>query len=656
MQRPDTLHLTRVLAEAQYLRFGFKDLFALFLAMISVALITLLPDDLSFAGKMTLGTFALAGIGWTLTNLNKTFVAMFAASGLMFSATISTENFFTSLGNSIVWLMMGVFVIASALNKVGITTRFVVRVVRLARSVSMLFYLLTAVLLLIALFIPSSTVRAALMLPIYQALVIALNDERITRALALMIPINILLTAVASLVGAGAHLVITDALGQLTGRLLSLGVWVLMGAPFAALSAFGSTWLIMRLFLDPEQRRRPLDQGNFTVLPHPGPLGRKEWFVLGVITVMCLFWATEQLHGIPATLIMLLGAMVLLTPPMGVLTPQEAAKSVAWGLILFVAATLALSAALVETGAGQWLVHLLPLGSEVLSNGSKLLPIGVQITILGCVAAAALSAHLFIASRVVRGAILAPLTVLLGYNLGLDPMTMAFVTAAGIGYCLNLSGNANPLRQFQKRTTNERPSFAAADLARLNNLLAPAHFGLILAFGLVYWPLFGVGHVVTPVQADERIQIAPIKTGKPGLLEGGVFAAETPALAAGFRNVGGDIALAPACVVPEPSATAQMYTLTIVTGNGNVTPDPVSDSYQAGQGVYLTAKPEPGFQFVGWDVNGVNQGNANPFLIRMDDNTNVEARFAPLPPTATPVPPTATPVPPTATPVPPTAT
>jgi di/tricarboxylate transporter len=658
MQRPETLRLIRVLAEAQYLRFSFKDMFALVLATLSVALIALLPNDLSLASKMALGTFALTGIGWTLTHLNKTFVALFAASGLMLSATINTENFFTSLGNSIVWLMMGVFIIASALNKVGITTRIIVRVVCLARSVGMLFYLLTAALLLIALFVPSSTVRAALIFPIYQVLAIALNDEKITRALALMLPINIMLTAVASLVGAGAHLVITDALGQLTGSSLSLGVWVLMGAPFAALSAFGNTWLILRLFLNTEQRRRPLDRGNFAMLAHPGPFSRKEWFVLGIIAMLILLWATEWLHGVPATLIMLLGAMILLTPPMGVLTPQEAAKSVAWELILFVAATLAISAALVETGTGQWLVHLLPLGGGLLPSSGMLLPLGVQIAILGGITAIALSAHLYIESRVVRGAILAPLTVLLAYNLGLDPLTAAFVTAAGIGYCLNMAGNANPLRQFQKRMPDGRSPFAVADLARLNNLLAPAHFGLILAFGILYWPLFGVGHVITPVQAAERLQIAPIKTGKPGLLEGGVFTPDTNTPVLGIRNIGGASAPAPVFAYSEPSATAQMYTLTITAINGVVISDPASDSYPTGQEVYLQATPQPGYRFVGWEMNGIAQGNVNPVLIRIDTNTNIVAHFAPLSPTAIPVPPSTTPVPPappTAPPAPPTA-
>jgi di/tricarboxylate transporter len=106
-------------------------------------------------------------------------------------------------------LLLGAFVLAHALQATGLTVRLFVRVARAARSVTMLFYLLTAALLFTALLIPSITVRAALLLPIYQGIATALRDEKLTRALALMFPVNIMLTAVTSLLGTSAYLLIT---------------------------------------------------------------------------------------------------------------------------------------------------------------------------------------------------------------------------------------------------------------------------------------------------------------------------------------------------------------------------------------------------------------------------------------------------------------
>jgi solute carrier family 13 (sodium-dependent dicarboxylate transporter), member 2/3/5 len=140
-----------------------KTIVAIVLAVVSVGVIAALPDALGTAGKIALGTFALTVVGWTLTKLNDTFVALFAAAGLVLSATITTENFFASLGNSVVWLMIGAFIVAAALNKSGASARLTALAARRAGTVEQLFYLLTAVLLFTALLIPSTSARAALM-------------------------------------------------------------------------------------------------------------------------------------------------------------------------------------------------------------------------------------------------------------------------------------------------------------------------------------------------------------------------------------------------------------------------------------------------------------------------------------------------------------
>ncbi|MCG8351446.1 MAG: anion permease, partial [Chloroflexales bacterium] len=644
-----------------YLRLSRGDALALVLGVPCIVAIALLPDTLTPTFKITLGIMALTLLGWTLTRLNTTFVALLAAAALLFSTSIDAPAFAASLVNSHVWLLLGAFVFAHALQSTGLAARLFIRVVRAARSVAMLFYLLTAALLLTALLIPSITVRAALLLPIYQSVIAALRDAKLTRALALMLPINIMLTAVASLLGASAHLVITDALGQLTGEALLFGTWMLLGLPFAALSAFGATWLIMQLFLDPEQRRQPFQAQNFANLPHPGPLTWQEWVVLAITLVLFLLWATEELHGIPSTLVMGFGVLALLLPHLGVLTLRDAVRSIPWGLILFVISVLALSTALVETGVGAWLVALLPTGS--------LLQLNAQVAVLAGIITLALAAHFCIETRLVRGAVLAPLTILLAYNLGGDEVTMVLVTAASIGYGFTLVEGKGPLRQFLQHDS-AAPPFTVNDLTQLNNWLAPLQFGLILIFGLLYWPLFGPGHASTEIQAAARLQAAPIITGKPGLLSNGAFTihhhtGQEASSQSYVVLVPSFIApIAPTIISSAPAAAMPSYTLSITTSNGLVIVDPPGLLYPSGQTVTLVASPDPGYGFGDWLVNELSGGSANPLQIRIDGDTRVVARFIALDtsvsssatavlPTQPPVFPSATIAPrqPTATPV-----
>ncbi|MCG8353042.1 MAG: anion permease [Chloroflexales bacterium] len=625
MQRPTLFGSTFVLAAVPHLRLRTKDLLALALAVLSLGVLAYLPGDLSLSIRITLGVFVLAMLGWTFSSFNTTLVALFAASGLLLSATISTENFFVSLSKSSVWLLFSACIVASALHQTGLINRLIIDVVRAARSVQMICFTLTTVLLLAALVIPSSTVRAALILPIYHALTTTLRDSKLTRVLAMLLPINIMLTAMASLVGASAHLVISDALGQLTGQFLSFRAWMLLGVPFAILAAFGSTTLILYLFLTPEERRRPLDQGNFATLPQLGPLSRSEWTVLGVLGLMGALGATAGWHGLSAALVLLLGALLLLMPCLGVLSLHDAVKNMAWELILFVATTLALVNALVETGTGQWLASLLPLGNTPL-------PFTTHLALLGGVTAAALAAHLAIPSRTARAAMLAPLAILLAYGLGLDPVLLALVTAAGIGYQLTLTGDDNPLVLFQQPSSGDAALFGAADLSRLNTLLAPLQFGLILVFGALYWPFFSSSATVSAGPTAQPI--APLKTGQLGLLTEGRFGAEPPKMTTEFHHVGQVSVDTTACAYLAPAAT---YALTISASNGTIVTDPARERYPAGQGVYLTATPQADYRLNGWIVNGVEYGATNPLLLRIDQETQVEVRFAPVIPPEPPM-------------------
>ena len=479
-----------------------RTLLAIALAALVASALYWLPADLSIGARLALATFAICIVAWTLTPLNDTFVALLAAIGLVLSQVIGAQGFFASIGNSVVWLMIGAFIVARALNQSGLSARITAAVTRRAQTVGQLFYLLTAVLLLTAIVIPSTSGRAALLVPIYQALTTSLASRQVTRALAIALPVNILLTAVGSLVGAGAHFVINDTLRQMNLGAFSFVEWLLMGLPFAIVSAFGSTWVILHLFLSREERRLRLDHLLPGQLTPAGAWSRQERFAALVTLALISLWATEAWHGIDNALIAVLGALALTLPGLGALTFKEAAKGVEWEMILFVAASLALSEALIVTGAGAWLVDTAMLTSGINAAAP-------QVAILIGVAVVTLTSHLYITSRSARGAIIAPLVVLLALSLDIAPHVLAFVTAAGIGFCITLAVSAKPLTMFQQMG-GEQPTFHAGDLARLSGILGPLHVALIVVFALFYWqPLANVLHPLDPVRTTPATTTLP---------------------------------------------------------------------------------------------------------------------------------------------------
>jgi anion transporter len=528
----------------QPMKLKLKEITAFVLGIAAILAMTFLPLDLSATGRITLCVWLLALIAWTLTSLSDTFVAMVAAILLVATTTVTSENFFASLGHSVIWLMAGGYILAGRFKAAGLAMHAFGVVTRPAHTVAQLFYLITAALLVSTLFIPSISVRSALMAPIYVVFASMFQDRAINRALAIMLPINLVLTAVASLIGDGAHLVINDALGQLIGEPLSFLEWMLMGMPFAAISSFASTWVILHLFLTPEQRRRPL----IAILPEDtarrGRLTFNESYMLGVVLILLALWLTELFHGINSALVALLGAIAVVFPKPGILTVKEAAREVSWDSILFAAAALTLASGLVESGAGRWIVDLFLPHEQTFSTWAQLL-------IIVSIGAVTLGSHLFIISRSARAALIVPATVLLAYSLNLAPQTVAFITATGVGYAITLIVSARPLNTFRNLadSTGQQP-FEPPDLLRLSAILAPLHLVLIIVFATFYWPLFSDQQVETLADMQQRIEAAPISTGQLGLLDGSLFfsSAQLDAMDLEHR------ATLCECVTPTPAA------------------------------------------------------------------------------------------------------
>ena len=262
-------------------------------------------------------------------------------------------------------------------------------------------------------------------------------------------------------------------------------------------------------------------------------------------------WATEAWHGIDSALVAILGALAVTIPTFGALKFKEAAKGIEWEMILFVAASLALSEALVLSGAGRWLVDTLMVRSGLSTSES-------QLAILTGVVVITLTAHLYITSRSARGAVIAPLVILLALALEIDPRLLAWVTAAGVGYCITLVVSAKPLTMFQQMGGGP-PAFAASDLVRLSSVLAPLHVVLILFFAFFYWPLLLPPLPVAANTDGDVHASAPVMRQTPGLLGNRSLTPNALLAEAGIARVGNTFTLKPivatcTCDGQEPTA------------------------------------------------------------------------------------------------------
>lgn len=438
----------------------------------------LLPSSLPSQARLSLFAFALAVILWSTTSLNAAYIALAAVVLLVMTGGASQEQLFDALASDVVWLMIGAFVLGGAVQQTGLAARLTQLVVARARTVGSVFWLLTTMLIPLSFFIPSTSGRAAVVIPVFRSIANAAGDRRITRALALLMPTIILVATITTLIGAGSHLVANDLLQQIAGKQISFAQWALYGLPFGVVASYISCWAIVRLFLDKGRLNRELQvpqQKN-------KPLSRAEWNTLLIVVVMVTLWLTESWHGFEIATVTVVGALLLTSPGIGVLRWKDGLKAVSWNLIIFVGAALVLGQALIESGAAKWIIDQM-FGVTGIAGAQSRPVILLVLTFIS------LTSHIYMTSHTARAAALVPALLYLGSSLQLNPVAVLFISTVGMDYCLTFPVSSKALLMFQEL---DGETYKPSDLLRLSSVLLLVHLGLIILFYYSYWRWVGL--------------------------------------------------------------------------------------------------------------------------------------------------------------------
>ncbi|MEU3895708.1 SLC13 family permease [Streptomyces sp. NPDC045251] len=433
--------------------------------------------------RLTLAVFALATCAWIGTPIDDTYIALGAGLALTATGVISSDTLFGTLGDDTVWLLICAFVLAAAVARTGLAGRAAAFLVGGARSVRQLTHLTTAALVVTAFAVPATSGRAALALPVFLALAKALADRRrLVVMLALLFPTVILLSAVATLIGAGAHLITVSVLWEATGDRIGFTQWLLLGLPLAVASSHLAAETVLLTTTRRADRKGPVHITAEEIQRHAedpvtGPWTQEEKRCALLLATVVALWCSEPLHHVPPAVVALIGAVVASSPALGTVRLKDALKTVPWSLLLFMAATMAMGVALADSGAAKWLVSGLP--ADV-----------TPAVFLGVVVAVSTAAHLVLQSRSARSSVLVPLVIAAAVGAGVNPVAAALASTAAAGFCHTLPASAKPVTLFSDIPGT--PTYTPRDLLRLSAVLAPLTAALVLFFAAAVWPLLGV--------------------------------------------------------------------------------------------------------------------------------------------------------------------
>ncbi len=452
-------------------------------ALIAGAVIRWGVADLATEGKVALAVFVLCVIAWSILRLEETPVAIAGGLALIVFGATTPEAFYAGMGDNLVWLLIASFILAAVLKQSGVAQRWVMLALcagkpQVQLSLSALFTRVTWMIIATAFIIPSTSGRAALLLPVYVLIAQLLPEQSARRGLALLFPTVILLSACASLLGAGAHLVAIEMMSKMQLDAPGFAKWALLGLPFAVASSFAAQQIILQLFVEPatQQKSIQLEMGE------QAPYTRQQWAVTGILIATIVLWALGGSLELEAAVVALLAALAATTKKLTGISLKDALKAVEWNLILFLAATMVMGEALLHSGAAQALAAQV---QGFMPQAWRNQPVAIVLF----VSLISLLAHCVITSRTARAMVLIP-TVAIPFALGeINAGALIFISVVASGFCQTFTVSAKPVALFASSTDG---AITPEDLWRLSLWLLPVMAGLLLVFALIVWPLLGM--------------------------------------------------------------------------------------------------------------------------------------------------------------------
>lgn len=266
------------------------------------------------------------------------------------------QKYVQTWSNSVIWLMLGGFFMAEAMQKVGLDkSLFKLTISKFGTKPR---YVLLGIMLVTALFsmVMSNTATTAMMIAAVLPFLNTLDQKApFSKALLLGIPAAASLGGMGTIIGSPPNAIAVEALNS-HGIPFGFLEWMMVGFPIAIILVL-LFWYFLILKFVPKVTAIDLSfLDDIDSTSNSKIFILKKRFVLIVLLLTLLLWLTSNLHGIPASAVSLL-PIILLT--MFRIVSSDDVRKLPWDTLMLVAGGLSLGLAIKETGLAEYYVNLL---------------------------------------------------------------------------------------------------------------------------------------------------------------------------------------------------------------------------------------------------------------------------------------------------------
>jgi len=323
-------------------------------------------------------------------------------------------EYVNSWSSSVIWLLLGGFFMAQAMSKTKLD-RSVFRLTvsnfgTIPRNILLGLMLSTAIFSMIM----SNTATTAMMIASVMPFINSLDkDSPFSKAMLIGIAGAASLGGMGTIIGSPPNAIAVEALNN-HGIDIGFLEWMMVGFPIAILLTLLFWFALTRRYI-PKKKRMTIilaEEESIDSEARQKIDKLKKRVVLGVLLLTLILWLTENVHGIPASVVSLL-PIILLTIS-GIITGDDVRK-LPWDTLMLVAGGLSLGLAIKETGLAD--LYLAKINPDDLNFYVLLIGFGFLTMIFSN-----------IMSNTATSSVLIPISIILTYD---NPIVLPLV----IGLC-----------------------------------------------------------------------------------------------------------------------------------------------------------------------------------------------------------------------------
>jgi sodium-dependent dicarboxylate transporter 2/3/5 len=402
------------------------------LAVFAVMLALPEPAGLDHAGWRTAAVGAAMAIWWMTEALPLAATALVPLVAFPLLGIADIEGSAAPYANPVIFLFLGGFIIAAALEECGLHRRVALAIVRLSgtgpRGLVAGFMAATA---LLSMWV-SNTATVVMMLPMALA-VIAWHDERpdatpaFAPALLLGLAYAASIGGVGTLIGTPPNALLAGFMAEAYDVRLGFLEWMGFGVPLV-LVGVPAAWLVLTRVIFRLPRGGPVAESTGMLAGRGGALTRGEW-IAGVVTALtATAWLTRPIlaRWVPELSdagIAVAGALLLFLLPIDrggrTVVSWERVERLPWGTLVLFGGGLTLAAAIQSSGLAAWIGD----GMRVLASWP------LPLIVLAIAAAVIFLSEL--ASNTSMAAVFLPVVGSVAVSLGAPPLILALAVAVG---------------------------------------------------------------------------------------------------------------------------------------------------------------------------------------------------------------------------------